>query len=216
MNRVSIALVAICLVTSHLMAQQRYGSRPVVARTIFSGENLGVRQNLDGGVCFPAPSYQYCDYNYINYYALDSYRLWAFDTLWNGMHESNPPQPSYTNQSPEPPPPPPPPVTPVLHEYNWPEEVNTSATFSIVTTSGTVYLATMVWVEGGNVHFNSVDGGVRQIPLSSVSRSLTETANAQKNLNLRLPWTRQLRRTSRLYQRSKFEAHPICSDPLHL
>ena len=72
---------------------------------------------------------------------------------------------------------------------SWPEQVNTSATFSIVTTSGTVYLATMVWVEGGDVHFNSVDVGVRQIPLSSVSRSLTETANAQKKLNLRLPWT---------------------------
>jgi hypothetical protein len=172
-----------------------YESRPVVARTSFSGENLGVRQNLVGGVCYPAPFYQYCDYNYYNYYALDSYRLWAFYTFWNGMHESDPPQPSYTNQSPEPPPPPPPPVTPVLHVYNWPEQVNTSATFSIVTTNGTVYLATMVWVEGGNVHFNSVDGGVRQMPLSSVSRSLTQTANAQKNLNLPLPWTQALRAT---------------------
>jgi len=160
-------------------------------RTSFSGRNLGVRQNLDGSVCFPAPYYLYCSYN-DNHYALDLYRLWAFYTSWNGMDESVPPQPSYTNQSPKPPPPPPPPVTPVLHEYNWPEQVNTSATFSIVTTSGTVYLATMVWVEGGNVHFNSVDGGVRQIPLSSVSRSLTETANAQKNLNLPLPWTQAL------------------------
>jgi len=103
------------------------------------------------------------------------------------MGESDPAQPSYTNQSPEPPPPPAPPVTPVLREYHWPEQVNTSATFSIVTTSGTVYLATMVWLEGDNVHFNSEDGGVRQIPLSSVSRSLTQTANAQKNLNPRLP-----------------------------
>ena len=176
-----MALLAVCLVTSHLMAQ-RSPSRPVDAGTSFSGQNLGVRQNLDGGVCFPAPSYQYCNYDYNN-------RLWAFYTFANGMRESDPPQPSYTNQSPEPPPLPPPPVTPVLHEYHWPEQVSTSATFSIVTTSGTVYLATMVWVEGGNVHFNSVDGGVGQIPLSSVSRSLTETANARKNLNLRLPWT---------------------------
>jgi hypothetical protein len=65
--------------------------------------------------------------------------------------------------------------------------VNTSATFSIVSTSGTVYLATMVWVQEGNVHFNSLDGDVRQIPLSSVSSELTQTANAHKNLNLRLP-----------------------------
>ena len=176
MNRLSIALVAVCLVTSHLMAQ----------RADMRG---GVRQNLDGGVCFPAPFYQNCNYDYNNYYALDSYRLWPLYTFGNGMHESDPPQPSHTNQSPEPPPPPPPPVTPVLHEYNWPEQVTTSATFSIVTSSGTVYLATIVWVEGGNVYFNSVDGGVGQIPLSSVSRSLTETANAQKNLNLRLQWT---------------------------
>jgi hypothetical protein len=176
MNRLSIALVSVCLVTSHLMAQ----------RADMRG---GVRQNLDGGVCYPAPFYQYCNYDYNYYYALDAYRFWASSTVGSGVRESDPPQPSHTNQSPEPPPPPPPPVTPVLHEYGWPEQVNTSATFSIVTTSGSVYLATMVWVEGGHVHFNSVDGAVRQIPLSSVSRSLTETANAQKNLDLRLPWT---------------------------
>src|ERR1700686_4718277 len=126
-----------------------YESRPVVARTSFGGQNREVRQNLNGGVCFPAPSYQYCNYdhNYSNYYARDLYRLWAFSAFWNSVHESDPPQPSYTNQSPEPPPPPFPPVTPVLHEYNWPEQMNTSATFSIVATNGTVYLATMVWVE---------------------------------------------------------------------
>ena len=196
MRRVSIALVAVCLVASHVMAQpagvwgryrNAYGSRPVVARTMLSGRNLGVRQNLDGSVCFPAPSYQYCNYGY-PYYAWDLYRPWPFYPFWNGFYESEPPQPSYTIQLPETPPPPPPPPTPVLHEYHWPEEVNASATFSIVTTSGTVYLATMVWVEGADVHFNSVDGGVREIPLSSVSGSLTQSANAQKNLNLRLPW----------------------------
>jgi hypothetical protein len=171
-----------------------YESRPVVGRAIFSGRNLGVRQNLDGSVCFPAPFYQNCIYDH-NYYALDLYRLWTFYTFWNGMHESEPPQSSYTNQSPEPPPPPPPPpplVTLVVHEYNWPKEVNTSATFSIVTTSGTVYLATTVWVQGGNVHFSSADGDVRQLPLFAVSSSLTQTANAQKNLNLRLPRTQAL------------------------
>ena len=196
MNKVSIALVAICLVTPHLMAQRAAGQggdrnasdpRLVVARSTLSGQNISVRQNLDGSMCFPPPSYQYCNYD-SDYYAMDLYRRWAFYKFWNGMGESDRPQPSDTKPSPEPPPPPPPPATPVLSEYKWPEQVNTSATFSIVTTSGAVYLATMVWMEGGNVHFNSVDGGVRQIPLSSVSRSLTETANAQKKLNLRLPW----------------------------
>ncbi|HLK65233.1 MAG TPA: hypothetical protein VKU19_17455 [Bryobacteraceae bacterium] len=104
------------------------------------------------------------------------------------MNESDLRQSGSRTQSPYPPPPPTPPVTPVTHEYNWLAEVNTSATFSIVTTSGTVYLATMVWVDGDNVRFNSVDGGVRELALASVSRSLTQTANAQKNLNLRLLW----------------------------
>ena len=195
MNRMSIALAAICLVTSHLTAQSAdvrggsrngYESRPVVARALFSGRNSGVWQHLDGSVCFPPPYYDSCIYD-SNSYSLELYRLRNFYTYWNGLAESDPPQPTYTSQSPEPPPPPPPPVTPVLHEYHWPEQVSTSATFSIVTTSGTVYLATMVWVQEGNVNFNSVDGDVRQLPLSSVSRSLTQTANAQKNLNLRLP-----------------------------
>ena len=155
------------------------------------GQNLGVRQNLDGSVCFPAPFYQNCIYD-LSPYSLDLYRPWTFYTPytpWSTMDESDLRQPGYTSQSQAPPPPPPPPVAPVLHEYNWPGQEDASARFSIVTTSGTVYLATMVWVEGENLHFNSVDGGVRQIPLSAVSRSLTQTANAQKNLNLPLPRT---------------------------
>ena len=82
----------------------------------------------------------------------------------------------YTDRLPELRPPPTPSPAPVVRQYNWPEQANPSAAFSIVTTSGPVYLATMVWVEGANVQFNSVDGGFRQIPLASVSRSLTQTA----------------------------------------
>ena len=194
MKRVSIALVAACLLTSHLIAQRAgvlvggqnvYGSRSIVARTMFSGRTVGVRQNLDGSVCYPAPSYQYCNYD-SNYYARDWYGVWAYPS-WNGIYESDPPQLSYTYQLPEPPPPPPPLPTPVLREYHWPEEVNPTPAFSIVTNSGAVSLATMVWVEGDDVHFNAEDGGVRQIPLPSVSRPLTESANAQKHLSLRLP-----------------------------
>ncbi len=196
MNRLSITLVAVCVVTSHLGAQSagvRGSGRnapesiPAVAQTMLSGPNVGVRQNLDGSVCFPAPSYQFCDYD-VNSYALGFYRLWTYHTLWNGMNESDLRQSGSATQTPDPPPPPTPTVTPVTHEYNWPAEGNTPATFSIVTTSGTVYLATMVWVDGDNVRFNSVDGGVRELALASVSRSLTQTANAQKNLNLPLPW----------------------------
>jgi len=87
----------------------------------------------------------------------------------------------------EPTEPPPPPPAPVIREYHWQEQVEPPAPFSIVTTNGTVYTATLVWVEGNSVHFHSTEGGSRQLPLSSVSRSLTQAANAQKNLRLPLP-----------------------------
>jgi hypothetical protein len=185
MNKVSIAIVAVCFAASHLAAQ------PAGARE--GGRNIEVRKNLDGSVCFPAPYYLYCDHDAYNYYILDLYRLPGFYAVWNGMQANDPPQPGHTSQPPEPLPPPSPPVTPVLHEYHWPEQVTTSAALSIVTTSGTVYLAIMVWVEGDSVHFNSPDGSVHQIPLSSISNSLTQRANAQKNLDVRLPWTHTLR-----------------------
>ncbi len=197
MRRVSLALVAVCVVASPLMA------RPA---------GLGVRQNLDGSVCFPAPFYQYCNYVYgYPYYALDWYRPWPFFPFWSAVYESDPPQPSYTIQSPELPPPPTPPPTPVLHEYDWPDEENPSPAFSLVTTSGTVYRATMVWVEGGDVHFNSDDGSVHQIPLSSISRSLTGTANAQKHLALRLPWTQPAAPTSAALSEEQLHSTPRTS-----
>jgi len=177
MNKVSIAFIAVCLVTSPLAAQ-------VVG---FTEHNFGVRQNLGGGACFPPPFYENCIYDDHNYSNVNLYRLWRFHPVWNNMEEGDGQQPSYTIRLPQPPPPPAPPPTPVLREYHWPEQVDSSKTFSIVTTSGAEYLATMVWVEGANLHFNSVDGGVRQIPLTSVSESLTQIANARKNLNLPLP-----------------------------
>ena len=79
------------------------------------------------------------------------------------------------------------PAAPVVREYYWPDQADSSATFSIVTNSGAEYFATMVWVEGDNLRFNSVDGGIRQIPLPSVSRPLTQVANARKQLKLTLP-----------------------------
>jgi hypothetical protein len=197
MNRVCIAVVTACLVSSHLSAQSgnvRGGgritgrSRQVGARGNFSRSNFGGSpfQNF-GGVGLYPPYYDYYDSYYPDF---DLYRLSDFYNFWTSINRRDAPQqPMYADRSPEPPPPPPPPPSPapVVRQYNWPEQISPPTPFSIVTTSGTVYLATMVWVEGGNVLFNSVDGGVLRIPLSSVSRSLTQTANAQKNLNLRLP-----------------------------
>jgi hypothetical protein len=88
---------------------------------------------------------------------------------------------------PEPPPPPPPPPIPVVREYHWPASEVAPAPFSIVLNNGTVHYATMVWVENGRIHFNAPEGGARQVPLSSVSKTLTHAANAQKGLTLPLP-----------------------------
>ena len=165
MNRACIAFITMCLLAPHLPAQ--------IARISGAGEAA----NSWAAVPWSYP------FSYNPYYD-ELHSIKNFYKFWTSMDQHDPPQPIVTGTTL----PPPPPATPVVHEYHWPGEANPAATFSIMTTNGTVYLATMVWVEGDNVHFNSVDGGVLVIPLSSISRSLTQTANAQKNLNLPLPW----------------------------
>ena len=132
------------------------------------------------------------------------------------MRESDPPQPGDTNQSAEPPPLPPPPVTPVLHEYSWSDQINTSATFSIVTTGGSVYLATMVWVEGGNVHFNSVDGG--RAPDTALLRFEVTHGDREcaEETEPSIAVDAGSYAEHRSSQRNRFEAHRICSDPFPL
>jgi hypothetical protein len=142
--------------------------------------SYGVRQNFDGGICFPAPFYQNCIYDF-SPFSLGFYPLWTVDNPGRGESDLRQPRSITQPQAP------PPPVTPALHEYNWPAQGDTSATFSIVTTSGAVYLATMAWTEGENLHFTSVEGGARQIPLATVSRPLTQAANARKSLTLPQP-----------------------------
>ena len=111
------------------------------------------------------------------------YNLKNFYSYWTSMDRHDPRTPLVTGTVA----PAPPPAAPAVRDYHWPEQEDTSATFSIVTNSGAEYLATMVWVEGDNLRFNSVDGGTRQIPLTSVSRPLTQVANARKDLKLPLP-----------------------------
>jgi hypothetical protein len=175
MNKIFIAFLAACLVTSHLTAQG------LVER------NFGVRETFGGGICYPPPYYQNCNYDDNSYTNVRLYRLWRSRSAWNSAEELERSQPNYTIRLPEPPPPATPPPTAVVHEYHWPEPVNIPAAFSIVTHGGIEYLATMVWVEGDNLRFNSVDGGTKQVPLTSVSRPLTQIANARKDLKLPLP-----------------------------
>jgi len=177
MNRVFIAFFAACLVTSQLAAQV----------VVFPEPKFGVRQNLEGGACFPPPFYENCIYDDRNSSNVNLYRMWRFQPLANGVEERDRSQPNFAIALPGSPATPTPPATPVLREYHWQEGVETSPTFTIVTTNGTEYLATMVWVEGENLCFNSADGGTHQIPLTSVSRPLTQIANSRKNLSLPLP-----------------------------
>jgi hypothetical protein len=160
MNRLWIALLILCPFGAHLSAQS--GDRIIWA----------------GGPW----SYPFYYSSYDPYYD-ELHAQKNFRTFWGNTDASTPQRPIVTGS----PLPPPPPAKPVIHEYTWPEPANTSATFSIVTTSGAEYLASMVWVEDGVVHFNCVDGTIRRISMASISRPLTEAANAQKNLNLRLP-----------------------------
>jgi hypothetical protein len=92
-----------------------------------------------------------------------------------------------TQRSLEPPAPLPPPPTPVISQYHWAESSAPPVPFSIVGNDGVEHQATSVWVQGASIHFTSLEGGAHQLPLSSVSRSLTQAANARKNLKLPLP-----------------------------
>ena len=83
---------------------------------------------------------------------------------------------------------PPPPVRPELHEYNWPEsETNTVATFTIIGKSGSAHSAIAVWVQGDAVRYITPDGTGGRLPLDSVNREATRSANAAKHLTLSLP-----------------------------
>jgi hypothetical protein len=87
-----------------------------------------------------------------------------------------------------PPTPPPPPPQPVLHEYAWPGATNDpSATFTIVSNDGTSRSAVAVWVQNNTVRYFTADGTAGRLPLNSVNRAATRTANVAKNLRLSLP-----------------------------
>jgi hypothetical protein len=187
MKNVCMAIGAVALITSQLSAQ-RDGIRPGggIARPI--GPTLG----------HPGISNQ----RFIDSRSRGGFGRgvqWIYPAFFtDNDYQANPmddyvPQPNVfivmpaPQAPPEPPPPPPPPPAAVVREYHWPEASVAPAPFSIVSTNGTVYYATMAWTEGGRIHFNSPDGGARQMPLSSVSRALTYEANARKGLTLPLP-----------------------------
>jgi hypothetical protein len=188
MSRLCVTLCTILLIASDVSAQRAGshggggGGTPRFSTPAFGRTGLDARRfstnafgRSGGFIPWAYPAF-YGDYGYDN-----------------GFGDGYPTQPNVfvmmpaPQAPPEQPPPPPPPPTPVIREYHWPAQMDPPAAFSIVTTSGTEFHATMVWRVGDRLHFNSTEGGVREVPLSAVSRSLTQAANARKNLNLPLP-----------------------------
>jgi hypothetical protein len=43
------------------------------------------------------------------------------------------------------------------------------------------------WTEKGDLHYVNLDHQMKQIPLSSIDRELTDRLNRERNLNVRLP-----------------------------
>jgi hypothetical protein len=149
-------------------------SGPVLGRTTITENRLfvGARGRFGGGFPWLFPAFG--EYGYGDY---------GFDQTQPNIFVVMP-EPQVP---PEPPPPPPPPPRAAVQEYHWPVSNTAPAPFSIVLNDGTVHYATMVWLADGRLHFNSPEGGARQLPLSSVSRTLTQSANARKGLTLPLP-----------------------------
>ena len=90
-------------------------------------------------------------------------------------------------EAPAPPSPPPPPAHPVIREYNWPPDGQSSAaSFTIVQRDGTVRLAISVWVQEGALNFTAADGRPGKLPLKSVDPAATARINAEKGLTWRI------------------------------
>lgn len=59
--------------------------------------------------------------------------------------------------------------------------------FLLVLKNGSRLTASVVWVQGDDVHYVDSDGQGRRVPLADVDRTATRELNQTHNLNLRLP-----------------------------
>lgn len=90
--------------------------------------------------------------------------------------------------------PPSPPARSVIREYNWPASTSHAAsTISLVLKDGTVRLAIAVWTEDGVVHYTGRDGTVGRLPLDSINREATTRTNAEGQVTLWLPASKEVR-----------------------
>ena len=86
--------------------------------------------------------------------------------------------------------PPPPPPEPVVREYTKPlsESANYGPVLYLFALKNNNILAAFTyWTEKGDLHYVNLDHQMKQIPLSSIDRELTDRLNRERNLNVRLP-----------------------------
>ncbi|MBV9771222.1 MAG: hypothetical protein JOZ32_16750 [Bryobacterales bacterium] len=59
--------------------------------------------------------------------------------------------------------------------------------FLVATKDGTIRAVLAYWVDGGNVHYVTMDHEQKQTPLSSINRDLSERLNRERNVPFSLP-----------------------------
>jgi len=87
---------------------------------------------------------------------------------------------------------PPPPPQPVVREYSGPPSPAQSVNYGPVLylfalKNNNILAAYTYWAEKGDLHYVNLDHQMKQIPLSSIDRDLTDRLNRERNLTVRLP-----------------------------
>lgn len=91
------------------------------------------------------------------------------------------------------PPPPPPQTTPPeppsqQQSYVPPQNRQTQSTLYLIALNDhKIYPALSYWVEHNILHYVTTDHAMRQVPLSSVDRSMSEELNGERHVSFRLP-----------------------------
>lgn len=83
----------------------------------------------------------------------------------------------------------PPPPQPVVREYRPPAEStnNGPVLYLFALKNNNILAAYTYWAEKGDLHYVNLDHQMKQIPLSSIDRELTDRLNRERNLSVRLP-----------------------------
>jgi hypothetical protein len=127
------------------------------------------------------PFLDYSDYGYPDYgYASNAY---PYDGSYGSNSPWYPPPQYYT--APTPPPP-----APVIKEYNGPPsqaQSNEPPLYLLAFSDGVIRAVLAYWVDGTTLHYVSMEHEQKQVPLSTVDRTLSERLNRERNVTFQLP-----------------------------